>query len=66
MVLDRRPLRHVYILIAILLLPRLGTATVIAAIVVGQMLASATFDHFALLGLTRHPLTPARLPAPPS
>jgi transporter family-2 protein len=51
----------VYIAISILLLPRLGTATVVALIVVGQMLTSLAFDHFALLGAPHYPATPARL-----
>jgi transporter family-2 protein len=51
----------VYVVASILLLPRLGAATVVAAIVLGQMLASAAFDHLGLFGLARHPMTPARL-----
>jgi transporter family-2 protein len=40
--------------------PRLGAASTIALVVAGQMLASLVFDHFGLLGLARHPATPAR------
>jgi transporter family-2 protein len=43
------------------LLPRFGAATVVALIVVGQMLASLAFDHFALLGAPHYPVTPARV-----
>lgn len=50
-----------YIVIAILLLPRLGAATVVALIVVGQMLASLAFDHFALFGLAQHPADATRI-----
>jgi bacterial/archaeal transporter family-2 protein len=50
-----------YIAISILLLPRLGAATVIALIVAGQMLGSLAFDHFGLLGVPLHPVNPARL-----
>ena len=46
----------VYIVIAILLLPRLGAATVLALIVAGQMLAGIAFDHFGLFGLPQHPI----------
>lgn len=46
---------------AILMVPRLGAATVLALIVVGQMLGSLAFDHFGLFGLPRHPVSPARL-----
>lgn len=50
----------VFILLSILLLPRLGAATVIALIVAGQMLASIVLDHFGLLGLTQHPIDVSR------
>jgi transporter family-2 protein len=51
----------VYVLASIILLPRVGAATSIALIVAGQMLTSVTFDHFGLLGLTRHPIGPMRV-----
>jgi transporter family-2 protein len=43
------------------LLPRIGAATYIALIVAGQLLTSVTFDHFGVLGLTRHPITRVRV-----
>lgn len=46
---------------AILMVPRLGAATVLALIVVGQMIGSLAFDHFGLLGLSQHPVSPTRL-----
>jgi bacterial/archaeal transporter family-2 protein len=39
-----------YICGIILLLPKLGAATVVALFMVGQVLTSLTFDHFGLLG----------------
>jgi|SRR5665647_217236 len=51
----------IYVLASIVLLPRIGAATAVALIVAGQMLASVAFDHFGLLGLTRHPADPSRL-----
>jgi transporter family-2 protein len=51
----------IYIVLAIALLPRLGAASLIALVVAGQMLASAVFDHFGLLGLAQHTATPSRL-----
>jgi bacterial/archaeal transporter family-2 protein len=51
----------IFIATAILMLPRLGAATVLALIVVGQMLGSLTFDHFGLLGLPQHPIGLTRL-----
>ncbi|AWJ87120.1 hypothetical protein TSH58p_27335 (plasmid) [Azospirillum sp. TSH58] len=46
---------------AILMVPRLGAATVLALIVVGQMLGSLAFDHVGLLGLPQQPVSPTRL-----
>ena len=43
------------------MVPRFGVATVLALIVVGQMLGSLTFDHFALLNMSHHPATSTRL-----
>jgi bacterial/archaeal transporter family-2 protein len=51
----------IFIATAIFMVPRLGAATVLALIVVGQMLGSLTFDYFGLLGLPHHPLSPTRL-----
>jgi bacterial/archaeal transporter family-2 protein len=51
----------IYIAISILLLPRLGAASVIALIVAGQMIGSIAFDQFGLLGVPLHPLNVFRL-----
>jgi transporter family-2 protein len=51
----------VYITGAVVLAPRLGAATMIAAIVAGQMLSSVVLDHFGWVGFARHSATPARL-----
>jgi transporter family-2 protein len=51
----------IFIGIAILMVPRLGAATVLALIVLGQMLGALTFDHFGLLGIPQHPATPLRV-----
>jgi transporter family-2 protein len=51
----------IFIGVAILMVPRLGAASVLAPIVLGQMLGSLTFDHFGLLGITQHVATPVRL-----
>lgn len=51
----------IFIGTAILMVPRLGAATVLALIVVGQMLGSLAFDHFGLLGVPQHPANLTRL-----
>jgi transporter family-2 protein len=51
----------VYVLISVVVLPRIGAATYIALTVAGELLASVTFDHFGLLGLPRHPIGAARV-----
>ena len=40
-----------YLVLAIISVPRLGAASTVALVVTGQMLASLVFDHFGLLGL---------------
>lgn len=51
----------VFIGLAIVLVPRLGTATFIALLVAGQMIASMAIDHFGLFGISEHPLNGPRL-----
>jgi bacterial/archaeal transporter family-2 protein len=50
-----------FIATAIFMVPRLGTAAVLALTVVGQMLGALAFDHFGLLGVPQHPASPVRL-----
>ena len=51
----------IFIAVVVLMVPRFGAATVLALVVVGQMLGSLAFDHFGILGLEQHPATPLRL-----
>jgi transporter family-2 protein len=51
----------IYIAISIILLPKLGAATVVALIVLGQMVGSLTFDHFGILGVPVHEVTLTRI-----
>jgi bacterial/archaeal transporter family-2 protein len=51
----------IYIVASILLLPRLGAATVVALVVVGQMVGSIIVDHYGLFGLRTHPADWARI-----
>jgi bacterial/archaeal transporter family-2 protein len=51
----------IFIATAILMVPRFGAATVLALIVVGQMLGSLAFDHFGILGIQQHSASPMRL-----
>ena len=50
-----------FILLAILLLPSLGAATLFALVLAGQVLAAVTLDHFGAFGLAPHPIGAARL-----
>jgi transporter family-2 protein len=45
----------IYVVISIVLLPRVGAAAVVSLIVAGQMLASLLFDHFGLFGVASRP-----------
>jgi transporter family-2 protein len=50
-----------YVALTIVLAPRLGAATMIAAIVAGQMLMSLALDQYGLVGFPLHPITAARV-----
>ena len=50
-----------FILLAILLLPSLGAATLFALVIAGQVLAAVSLDHFGVLGLAPHPISLARV-----
>jgi bacterial/archaeal transporter family-2 protein len=50
-----------YVLTAIILAPKLGAATLIAAVVAGQMIASLVLDHYGLVGFPLHPVSAVRL-----
>ena len=49
-----------YVLAAILLIPRLGVASTVALIVTGQMLGSIAIDHFGWFGVLPQALTLVR------
>ena len=51
----------VYVLAAIVLAPRLGAATLIAAVVAGQMITSLVLDQYGLVGFPVHSMTLVRL-----
>lgn len=50
-----------YIAAAVVLAPRLGAATLIASVVMGQMLASLLLDHFGWVGFAQHPIDLPRI-----
>jgi transporter family-2 protein len=45
-----------YLAIAIVLIPRLGAATLVALVVAGQLTCSLLCDHYGWFGLPVHPL----------
>jgi bacterial/archaeal transporter family-2 protein len=51
----------VFIATSIVMIPRLGVATVMTLIIVGQLFASLVFDQLGLLGTPQHPITLVRL-----
>ena len=50
-----------YLVLSILLLPRLGAAAFVACVVAGQMLFALLLDHFGWLGVPQHGVTASRL-----
>jgi transporter family-2 protein len=54
------PLGAAFVLSGTLLVPRLGTATFLAAVIAGQLTCSLAIDHFGLMNIQQHPLTVGR------
>ncbi|MEF2276952.1 DMT family transporter [Deinococcus sp. YIM 134068] len=50
-----------YLLGLTALAPRLGTATLLSLIVLGQLLVAGVLEHFGWLGVRQHALSPGRL-----
>lgn len=50
-----------YVASAVVLAPKLGSATLLALIVSGQLLMSVLLDHFGWLGFAEHPVNLWRL-----
>jgi bacterial/archaeal transporter family-2 protein len=50
-----------FVTIALLSVPRLGTATFSAVIVAGQLIGALILDHYGWLGVPQNSVTPARL-----
>lgn len=50
-----------YVTSVIVLVPRLGVALTFGLVISGQMLLSVMFDHFGLLGLPVHQVSPLRI-----
>jgi bacterial/archaeal transporter family-2 protein len=51
----------IYIALVVVLAPRLGAGTTIAAVVGGQMVAALMLDHFGWIGFPEHPISGLRL-----
>lgn len=50
-----------FVTMTIITVPRMGTASVMAAIITGQLITGTLLDHFGAFGLRHLPLTPLRL-----
>lgn len=50
-----------YVASSVIVGPRLGAATLLALVVLGQLGSSLVVDHFGWLGFAQHPLTLVRL-----
>tara|TARA_Y100000385_G_scaffold276563_1_gene322454 strand:- start:628 stop:882 length:255 start_codon:yes stop_codon:yes gene_type:complete len=55
------PLGAAFVLSGTLLVPRLGTATFLAAVVAGQLACSLAIDHYGLMNITQHSISFGRL-----
>ena len=52
-----------YVLISVLVTPRVGVGTLTALVIAGQMVVSVLLDHYGFLGLDRHGLNAGRVGA---
>jgi transporter family-2 protein len=50
-----------YIVMSIYLIPRIGAAALLSAVVLGQVVFSLLADHFGFFGVNQHPVTVPRL-----
>ena len=57
----RRVLGAFYVASSVIVGPRLGAATLLALVVLGQLGTSLLVDHFGWLGFPHHPLTVVRV-----
>ena len=55
------PLGAAFVLSGTLLVPRLGTATFLAAAVAGQLTCALIIDHFGLMNINQHSISLGRL-----
>lgn len=51
----------VFVLSTLIAVQRLGAATMLSLIVVGQMISSLYFDHYGMLGFPQHSVSPLRI-----
>jgi len=51
----------VYMAAVIASIPKLGAASMISLVVLGQVCASILLDHYGVLSMSAHPVSPARL-----
>jgi len=50
-----------YVLTTVVVAPRLGSATLLALVVLGQLLASLVIDHYGWIGFPQHPISTLRI-----
>ena len=50
-----------YIVMSIYLIPRIGAAALLSAVVLGQLTCSLLADHFGFFGVTQHPVSLPRI-----
>lgn len=50
-----------FVTLALILVPKIGAATYLSAMIAGQLLASVVIDHFGHMGLAVREITPGRV-----
>ena len=51
----------VYVAMSLNVAQRLGATTLVAVILIGQMIAALIVDHYGVMGLAQHPISPLRI-----
>jgi transporter family-2 protein len=50
-----------YVTMMTIIVPKIGIGAATAFVIAGQLITAALLDHFGVLGVSEHPLTPLRM-----
>ncbi len=50
-----------YVVVSVVAGPRIGSTSLVACVIAGQLVASIVIDHFGWIGYVVHPISPGRI-----